>query len=628
MFHNSQRRKRQNDSRIKVIIGNPPYSVGQKSENDNAKNITYQDLDSRIRDTYAKYSSARLVRNLYDSYIRSIRWASDRIGQEGIIGYITNASWIDANAMDGLRKCLSEEFSDIWIFHLRGNARTSGEQRRKEKGNIFGLGSRAPVAITVLAKNPRAKRRGEIRYHDIGDYLSREEKLDIIRRFKGIGGISNSKWRRIVPDRNHDWLNQSDPNFNRFLPIGTKEYKTTPRIFANYSLGVVTNRDAWCYSPSRSLLRKNVSSMIDFYNLERRRYIGAVSSGLDASVDSFINTDSTKISWTRALKAELKKGKPISMDHGQVVVSTYRPFQKQWMYFSRRLNEMVYQMPQIFPHPAAKNRVIIVTGVGATTGFSTLMVDTIPSLNLLGIGQCFPLKLYSFSGDLFSSTDSHPEFEVSDGITDQGLEYFAQAYPTETICKDDAFYFLYALFHSEDYRAMFKNNLAKQLPRIPPPPPRFPHFREFVKAGRNLAELHVHYEHIDPWPVDINNGDDLPSDIDRSSLFRVKKMRFGGDGRDQDKTTIIYNDHITVSNIPVEAYKYVVNGKSALEWIMDRQRVKTDKASKIESYPNRYAIETVGNEAYPLELLQRIITVSMRTLAIIDSLPRLNVDDE
>ena len=469
MFHNSQRRRRQNNSRIKVIIGNPPYSVGQKTENDNAKNIIYQDLDSRIRDTYAKYSSAKLVRNLYDSYIRSIRWASDRLGQEGIIGYITNASWIDANAMDGLRKCLAEEFSDIYVFHLRGNQRTVGETSRKEGGKIFGSGSRAPVAITILVKNPRTRHCGEIHYYDIGDYLSREEKLDIIRKFKKIGGISDSQWRKITPDSNSDWLNQSDPNFNHFLPIGTKEDKTTPRIFANYSLGVVTNRDAWCYSPSCSLLRKNVSSMIAFYNLERKRYIGAVSSGMDASVDSFINTDSTKISWTRALKAELKKGKSISIDHGQVVVSTYRPFQKQWMYFSRRLNEMVYQMPQIFPHPAVKNRVISVTGVGATTGFSTLMVDTIPSLNLLGIGQCFPLKLYSFSGDLFSSTDSHPEFEESDGITDQGLEYFAQAYPTETISKDDVFYFLYALFHSEDYRAMFKNNLAKQLPRIPPP---------------------------------------------------------------------------------------------------------------------------------------------------------------
>ena len=628
MFQNSQRRKRQNDSRIKVIIGNPPYSVGQKSENDNAKNLTYRDLDSRIRDTYAKNSSAKLVRNLYDSYIRSIRWASDRIGREGIIGYITNASWIDANAMDGLRKCLAEEFNDIWVFDLRGNQRTAGETSRREGGKIFGSGSRAPVAITILVKNPRAKHRGEIHYYDIGDYLNREEKLDIIRKFKNIGGISNNKWRRITPDNNNDWLNQSDPNFNHFLPLGNKEDTTTPRIFTNYSLGVVTNRDAWCYNPSRSLLRKNVSSMIEFYNFERNRYIGAVSSGMDGSLDSFINADSTKISWTRALKSELRKKKSISMDHGQIVLSTYRPFHKQWMYFSKQLNEMVYQMPQIFPHEAAKNRVISVTGIGANTEFSTLMVDTLPSLDMLNKGQCFPQKLYSYSGDLFSDTNSFSEFGFTDGISDQGLDYFARFYPNEMVRKDDVFYYLYALFHSPDYRTMYRNNLARQLPRIPPPPPRFSHFLGFVKAGRDLAELHVNYERITPYPVEINDGSGLPSGVDRRALFRVTKMRFGGRGRDKDKTTIIYNEYITISNVPLDAYQYVVNGKSAVEWVMDRQVLKVDRASRIVSDANCYAIETARDEAYPLELLTRIISVSLQTLQIVQSLPDLEMHDE
>lgn len=627
MFHNSLRRKRQNDSRIKVIIGNPPYSVGQKSENDNAKNVRYGHLDQRIRDTYAKHSSAKLVRNLYDSYIRAIRWASDRIGTEGIIGYVTNASWIDANAMDGLRKCLAEEFNDIWVFHLRGNQRTSGETSRREGGKIFGSGSRAPVAITILVKNPRVEHRGEIHYHEMGDYLSREHKLDIVRNFGSVGGIqSASNWQKITPDLNQDWLNQADPSFTRFLPLGSKEDNATNTVFRNYSLGVVTNRDAWCYNPSRSLLQKNVSSMIDYYELERKRYIRAKSSGLECSLESFVDSDATKISWTRALKSELKKTRSISVDHGQFVVSVYRPFNKQWMYFSRRLNEMVYQMPQIFPHSEVSNRVICVTGVGANKGFSTLMVDSIPNLHMLDTGQCFPLKVFSHSGDLFTGTDSHTEFQSADGITDHSLDYFAEAYPTERICKDDIFYYIYALLHSEEYRARYKNSLARQLPRIPLPP-MSRRFWDFVNAGRHLAELHVNYEKVDPWPVKINSGSGLPTHIDESTRFRVKKMQFGGTKAHTDKTTIIYNDHITLSHIPLEAYEYVVNGKSAIEWVMDRQVVRVDKTSGIVSDANSFAIETVGNRAYQLELLQRVISVSMQTLKIVQGLPTLEAHD-
>lgn len=537
MFQNSQRRMRQNESRIKVIIGNPPYSVGQKSENDNAKNITYHDLDSRIRDTYAKDSSAKLLRNLYDSYIRSIRWASDRIGREGIIGYITNASWIDANSMDGLRKCLAEEFNDMWVFHLRGNQRTAGETSRREGGKIFGSGSRAPVAITILVKNPRSKYRGEIHYCDIGHYLSREEKLDTIRKVEKIGGIAKSKWQRITPDRDNDWLNQSDPNFNHFLPIGNKEDKVTRAIFTNYSLGVVTARDAWCYNPSRSLLAKNISSMIDFYNLEKNKYITAIASGLDCPLDSFINTDSTKISWTRALKSELRKTKSISMDQGQIVVSAYRPFHKQWMYFSRRLNEMVYQIPQIFPNSAVSNRIITVTGIGANTGFSTLMIDAVPNLHTLDTGQCFPLKLFSYSGDLFTSGDHSGGFQVSDGISDGALGYVEGVYPSETIRKEDIFYYIYGLFHSEDYRTKYKNNLIKQIPRIPFPR-SFLDFLKFLNAGRNLAKIHVNYEDVDCWPAKINSGYGLPDTVKGKGLFRVTKMRFGGGGQRQ------INDHL------------------------------------------------------------------------------------
>ena len=486
MFHNSQRRRRQNDSRIKVIIGNPPYSVGQKSENDNAKNIKYSRLDGRIRDTYAKHSSAKLVRNLYDSYIRAVRWASDRIGREGVIGFVTNASWISANSMDGFRKCLAQEFSNIWIFDLRGNLRTRGDTAKREGAGIFAAGSRTPIAITILVKSMDSKCPPRIHYHDIGDYLDRKQKLEIIRTYNGVNGISaGPDWRLIEPDSNNDWLNQADPRFNRFLPFGSKGDKTKASVFANYSLGVVTNRDAWCYNPSRSLLEHNVKSMISFYNSEVARYSNRTAHGRTHSIESFVETDPTKISWTRALKSELKKTRSISVDQGQFVVSSYRPFSKQWMYFSRKLNEMVYQIPSIFPSVATNNRAICVTGIGASAGFSTLMVDSIPNLHLLDTGQCFPRRLYLYPGDLFSDVDPQQPLEVFDGITNAALDYFRMAYPSERINKDDIFYYMYGLLHSQEYRARFRNNLVKQLARTPPPRKYFETLLASVKLVKN-----------------------------------------------------------------------------------------------------------------------------------------------
>lgn len=628
MLENSQRRKRQNDSRIKVIIGNPPYSVGQKSENDNAKNITYPHLDKLIRDTYAKHSSAKLLRNLYDSYIRSIRWASDRIGEEGIVGYVTNASWIDANAMDGLRKCLVEEFNNIWVFNLRGNQRTSGDTSRREGGKIFGSGSRAPIAITILVKNPQSEFRGQIRYYDIGDYLTREQKLDIVRSLGSISGIdADLGWRSITSDENNDWLDQVDPGFKQFIPLGSKNDRIIEAVFANYSLGVTTNRDAWCYNSSRSILKDNIGAMIDFYNSELMRYMDSNTNERICSVDAFINTNAKKISWTRSLKSEIKKKRSLAISQGRFIISMYRPFTKQWMYFSRKMNEMVYQMPQIFPNTEAKNRLICIAGIGAGTGFSTLMVDSLPNLHLLDTGQGFPLRLFSYSGDLFSTTDSCLEFEVEDGITDQALKYFKESYSREIIEKDDIFHYTYGLFHSNDYRIRYKNNLTKQLPRVPAMK-MFRDFESFANAGRELAELHVNYEDVDPYPVTINDGNGLPDGIENTTLFNVRKMRFGrGGGGQKDRTTIIYNEHIKVSDIPLKAYEYVVNGKPALEWVMERQTVKKDKASGIINDSNRYAIETVGDAAYPFKLLLRIVRVSLETLRIVENLPKLEVDD-
>ena len=626
---NSARRKRQVALPIRVIMGNPPYSAGQKSENDNAQNVAYPLLDQRIRVTYVKNSTATLRNHLYDSYVRAIRWGSDRLGEAGIMAYVSNASWIDGKAMDGLRKCLVDEFSSLYVFHLRGNQRTSGETSRKEGGKIFGSGSRAPVAITVLVKNPKAKVRGKIYYHDIGVYLSQQEKLDIIRLFGSVNGITRqNSWQALVPDVNHDWLNQVNPNFDRFLVLGNKKDKAATPVFKNYSQGLMTARDAWCYNASRDGMEHNIRSMIAFYNTQRVQY-HQTSENVRKKVNEFIDTDKKKISWTVALKQDLEKNKALAFDEGEALISVYRPFTKRWVYYSRRLNERVYQMPQIFPNARVDNRVICVTGIGEGTEFSTLIVDALPDYKLVYNGQGFPLNLYDKievggGGDLFQE-QGNSGYRKQDGISDTALALFQLAYPGESVIKEDLFYYLYGILHSEDYRDQFRNNLMKQLPRLPVVSDVVD-FRAFREAGRALAELHLGYEKVEPFAVTVNAGEGLPQNKAPENLYRVVKMKHvKGKDRKPDRTRVIYNAHITFSDIPLEAYDYVVNGKSAIQWVMERQGVKTDKDSGIVNDANNYAIETMQNPAYPLELLQRIITVSIETMKVVRGLPPLRV---
>lgn len=624
---NSERRTRQKELDIRVIIGNPPYSAGQGSANDNAANIAYSSLDAAIRDSYAAHSSATNKNALYDSYIRAIRWASDRIGDAGVMAYVTNAGWVDGNATDGLRKCLVEEFSDLYVFHLRGNARTSGEQRRKEKGNVFGEGTRTPVAIYVFVKNPGATEHGRIHFHDIGDYLDQKQKLTIIRDFVSIDGIAAAKgWKRISPDENNDWLDQVDRSFEKFLIMGAKRGEEEG-LFENYSSGVKTQRDAWAYHSSPSNLAKNMQRMIDFYNGE----VARLSSMDLASIKKSADYDAKRISWSDALFAGVKRGQQEQFEKGELIASIYRPFEKSWLFYSKTFNERRYQMPRIFPNAAVENLVIQVCGIGGK-GFSALMSNTLPDIQTMFNGQCFPLYLYEEAppddGLFAASGDQAGGLTRRDAITNEGLAHFQAAYPGETISKEDLFYYIYGLLHSPEYRERFKNNLAKQLPRIPAVK-GFADFAAFRDAGRVLGDLHVNFETVEPYMVTFQEGDHrlIPeAEANPKKFYRVKKMKFGGKGKEKDRTTIIYNDHITMQNVPLEAYDYVVNGKPALEWVMERQVVKTDKSSGIVNDANDYANETVGNPKYPLELFQRVITVSLETMKIVHNLPDLDID--
>ena len=622
LVDNSARRKRQKKLDIRVIVGNPPYAEGQDSATD-TKSVDYPALDAKIKSTFGEESNAKTRTNIYNSYIRAIRWASDRIKDRGIVAFVTSASYIKASATDGVRKCLAKEFSDVYVFNLRGDARTSGELRRKEKDNVFGVGSREPIAISVLVKNPNSKQSGRIFYRDIGDYLSLAEKLAIISEYKSIAGISEQNgWQTIEPDSHGDWLGQRDCSFSDFISTGDKKGNEAA-IFSLFSDGAITNRDDWSYNYSASALEKNIRVMMGFYSSELKRYQES-----DTKVDpaKFVKGDETKIKWDDKLLGHIKRGRKLKFNKSLIVPVMYRPFTKQWMYFDRSCIWSAYQMPRLFPNGEPKRNLAICTsGVGGKKEFFALMVDTIIDRGMNSAGKCFPLYLYENtknddeddSSDMFAS--EAVDHVKADAITNEGLSYFKKAYPYESVGTQDVFYYIYGVLHSQAYRERYADNLSKELPRIPCVKTAAD-FWAFSQAGRQLADLHLNYETVEPYPLKIEAIGKL-SDAD----YRVEKMKYGKTGKDKDLTKLIYNNKITLTSIPLEAYDYVVNGKPALDWVVERQCMKADKDIGIVNDANDWAVDTMSNPRYPLELFQRVITVSLETIKIVKALPRLDV---
>jgi len=628
---NSERRTKQKALDIRVIIGNPPYSAGQKSANDNAANIEYPTLDAAISATYAANSKASNLQNLYDSYIRAFRWASERIGDAGVMAFVSGSAWIERSFADGMRKCLAEEFSDLYVFHLRGDIRKNMLSKgvAREGQNVFASGSMTGISIAVLVKNPNMAKAGNIHFHDIGPDLTTTQKLDMIRNFGSIEGIAKvGGWENISPDEKNDWLDQVDQNFDKFVEIGNKKSSGDVTVFSSYSLGIATARDTWVYNNSVDSLRKNMKQTINFFNSESSRLANLGETETLAQV----NYDPKRIGWNDSLLQNLIEGKLAVLSDGEFRVAAFRPFTKCWIYYSKMFNQRRYQMPRIFPMGGAPNVVIAMTGKGSRNGFSLTMSEAITDLNLLEAGaQCFPLYLYEETQPkegLFATEGVQAGLTRRDAITDAGLAHFQAAYAGQVISKEDLFYYIYGLLHSPEYRERFKNNLAKQLPRIPAVK-SFADFAAFRDAGRALGDLHVNFETVEPYMITFKEGDHrlIPeAEANTKKFYRVKKMKFGGKGKEKDRTTVIYNENITMLNIPLGAYDYVVNGKPALEWVMERQVVKTDKATGIVNDANDYANETVGNPRYPLELFQRVITVSLETMKIVNGLPTLDID--
>lgn len=601
---------------IQVIIGNPPYNAKQKNANDNSQSQKYEHLDARVAETYSIHTNSTNKNSVYDSCIKAFRWASDKIlsnNEGGVLAFITNGKWIDDTAREGFRKSIEKEFSKIYVLNLRGNQYTGGELSRREGGKIFGSGSRTPISITILVKKPNQAQdtKATIYYHDIGDYLSREQKLALVRKFKSVDSKA-LKWQVILPNEKGDWLNQRDGAFDEFIGMTPeKKFKTSSQSwFILNSRGNETGRDTWVYNYSQKALNNHINIIVNEYN----KNVGCKSK-------DELNYDETKVSWTSSLISKVLKGQSI---HNENIFAdgVYRPFCKMRTYRGEDLIHRYGQFREIFPTPDSKNVVICVSGIGGTKESSTFVTNHIPDLNILDAGtQCFPLYWYEKKESLqLSLFDEEPQAEYvrRDGISNWILNEVRSRLKIKSIDKEMIFYYIYGFLHSPKYRSTFEADLKKSLPRIPIIED-VDAFNDFYQAGKALAKLHLGYENVPAYKgleiEDTYHGKDV------YEHYAVNpKMKFP---KKDQKDTIIYNDYITIRHIPAEAYGYIVNGKSAIEWLMERYAITIDKKSGIKNDPNDWSREH-ENPSYIFDLVCSIVNVSVKTMEIIHKLPKLS----
>ena len=590
---NTERVEKQKASEMFVVIGNPPYNVGQVNENDNNKNRKYETMDARVADTYAKDSEATNKNKVYDVYVKAIRWALDRIGDEGVVAFVTNNSFLDGIAFDGMRKHLAEDCNAIYIFDLGGNARKG---LKVSDANVFGI--RVGVSINLFVKKKQKPSESpRLFYYRTDDLWDKKQKFGFLSERQHIGSV---EWELIQPDARHTWLTEGlHTEFDAFIPIGTKEAKATKGeavdvIFKTYSSGVKTNRDAWAYNFNRNTLTEKMREMIDVYNEQVIKW--ARRENQNADVDDFVVSDDEKIGWSSGLKLKLKSGQVAAFSSEKIRTSLYRPFTRSNLYFDRMITERVYVFPSIFPTPEIEkeNQVICVAGIGDRKGFGCLTTSMIPSVDLaFEKTQCFPFYTYDEDGT-----------NRRENITDWALIEFRSHYKDDTITKWDIFHYNYGLLHHPDYREKYEANLKRDLPHIP----FAKDFWGFAKAGARLADLHVTYESQPEY-----DGLKLIQNPDVPLNWRVEKMRLS-----KDKTSLVYNDFLTISGIPEKAFDYRLGNRSALEWIINQYCVKIDKRSGIVNDPNR-----ADDPQYIVKLIGKVIIISLETVRVVEKLPDL-----
>ncbi|AFI07366.1 DEAD/DEAH box helicase [Helicobacter pylori] len=588
---------------IRVIIGNPPYSSGAKSENDNNQNLKHPKLEKWVYEAYGKNSTAKVGATTRDTLIQSIRMASDLLKDKGVVGFVVNGSFIDSKSADGFRKCVAQEFSRLYVLNLRGNQHTSGEVSRKEGGKIFDSGSRATVAIIFFVKDKDVPN-NTIFYYEVGDYLKREAKLHLLAGFENLESVP---FKEITPNDKGDWINQRNDDFEKLIPLKRDKKLQNDSIFDINSGGVVSGRDPWVYNFSPNALMQSVQRCIETYNADLKRFNEvfreafkqrtAKDKGIKPADrykhlnDQEITTDQTKIAWTDSLKNKLIKNENLpESGMERMRLSLYRPFNKQWLYWDKNLNEEQCQLPKIFPDKGARN-VVINTSSMASRNFSCLIANEITDAQTMANNQAYPLYYYDDLGNRYNA------------ISGYALNLFRRHYKDNAITEEEIFYYIYAIFHHKGYLEKYKNSLAKEAPRIA----LSEDFKELSMLGKELAELHLNYESGEMHTSVKHN---LLENAEVEGYYDVVQMK-----KDKKGDRIIYNHHITITNIPKKAFDYVVNGKSAIDWVIERYSITTDKESLIENNPNDYA----GGK-YVFELLCRVITLSVKSVDLIEKI--------
>ncbi len=584
------------DQNIRVIIGNPPYSSGAKSENDNNQNLSHPKLEKLVYEKYGKNSTAKVGKATRDTLIQSMHMASDLLKDKGVLGFVVNGSFIDSKSADGFRKSVAKDFAHLYALNLRGNARTSGEERRKEGDGIFDSGSRATIAIIFFVKDTSVKN-SAIHYYDIGDYLKREEKLHRLANFTDLDAIP---FETITPNNKGDWINQREDGFEKLIPL--KRDKNSKSVFDINSGGVATNRDPWVYNFSPKILTQSVQTCIDTYNADLKRFNAVFREAFKQRTksvksgelykhlnDKEITTDKTKIAWVQNLKMQLIKGKKLDdFSQEKISVSLYRPFNKQYFYYERELAWSFYSMKKIFPDKSARN-VVINTSSMASRNFSCLIANEITDVQTMANTQAYPLYHYDDLGNRYNA------------ISGYALNLFRRHYGDNSITEEEIFYYIYAILHHKGYLEKYKNSLAKEAPRIA----LSEDFKELSMLGKELGELHLNYE-----------SREMHASVEYKTLMNAETEGY----YDVDKMTkkgdcIHYNKNIAITKIPEKAFDYVVNGKSAIDWVIERYKKATDKDSLIENNPNDYK----GGK-YVFELLCRVIKLSEKSVDLIEKI--------
>ena len=591
---NTDRVERQKAADMFVVIGNPPYNSRQVNENDNNKNRTYETIDKLLRETYSQDSKATNRNALSDPYIKAILWASRRIGEEGVVTFVTNNGFLDGIAFDGMRKHLADDFDAIYILDLGGNARKG---LKVSDANVFGI--RVGVSVNLFVKTKQnSSEAARIYYYRTDDLWNKNKKFDFLNECKDVSGI---EWQTIQPNKQYTWLTEGlHAEFDTFIPMGKKEAKaekgvTVDVIFKTYSRGIGTCRDAWVYNFNCKALIGNISKMIENYNLEVTRW--AQRTNRDVNLDNFVLSDDKKIKWGSSLKQHLKRGQFAEFAETKIRQSLYRPFTKSNLFFDRVMNQRVHVFPSFFPtqETERENQVICVGEYGRKE-FAVLMCNFIPDLNLYSDpNQCFPFYTYNEDGT-----------NRQENITDWALAEFRKHYGDESISKWDIFHYTYGILHHPEYREKYQANLKRDLPHVP----FAEDFWGFSNAGAQLADIHVNYESQPKY-----DGLQYIETPDVQITWRVEKMKLS-----KDKMQLVYNDFLTIDGIPAEAFDYRLGTRSALEWIVDQYRVKVDKRSGIVNDPNR-----ADAPRYIVDLIGRVIGVSLRTVEIVGGLPELDV---